>query len=161
MSDQSPPQTTPSKPQLANSTLWLMAMICGLCAGGNYFNQPLLHSIQNHFQVDAAMAQLTVTCAQVSYAVGLLFLEPLGDLLKRQYLIPTLMVLTAIGLMISAFAQNIYNKCKITYSYWVNSLRPILSVASRIPCLPCKYNVILLPRSTTVWWNAKLFQDTT
>ena len=108
MSDQSFSETTPIKPQLTASTLWLMAMICGLCAGGNYFSQPLLHSIQTHFQVDAAMAQLTVTCAQVSYAVGLLFLVPLGDLLKRQYLIPTLMVLTAIGLLISAFAQNIY-----------------------------------------------------
>ena len=108
MSDQSSSQAASSKPQLANSTLWLMAMICGLCAGGNYFNQPLLHSIQTYFQVDAAMAQLTVTCAQVSYAVGLLFLVPLGDLLKRQYLIPVLMILTAIGLMISAFAQNIY-----------------------------------------------------
>ncbi len=97
-----------AKPQLATSTLWLMAMICGLCAGANYFNQPLLHSIQTYFQVDAAMAQLTVTCAQVSYALGLLCLVPLGDLLKRHYLIPVLMGLTAVGLLISAFAQNIY-----------------------------------------------------
>jgi hypothetical protein len=32
-------------PVLPQGTLLLMATACGLCAGANYFNQPLLHSI--------------------------------------------------------------------------------------------------------------------
>ncbi|KAF7276605.1 hypothetical protein GWI33_010038 [Rhynchophorus ferrugineus] len=100
-------QTT-SSTGLKTSTLWLMAAACGLCAGANYFNQPLIHSIQNYFMVSSAQAQLTVTFAQVSYALGLLLLVPLGDLLRKQRFIPLLMTLAAIGLLISGFAQNIY-----------------------------------------------------
>lgn len=88
--------------------LWLMALACGLCAGANYFAQPLIHSIQIHFAVTPAQAQFTITCAQASYALGLLFLVPLGDLVKKHLFIPTLMALAALGLLISGFAPNIY-----------------------------------------------------
>ena len=60
-----------------------MSVAAGLCAGGNYFNQPLLHSISLGLQVSEAQAALTVTLAQVSYALGLLLLVPLGDMLER------------------------------------------------------------------------------
>jgi hypothetical protein len=29
--------------------LWFMAAACGLCAGANYYSQPLIHSIQQYF----------------------------------------------------------------------------------------------------------------
>lgn len=97
-----------SHQHMSRSTLWLMAIACGLCAGANYFAQPLLHSIQIHFGISAAQAQITISCAQVSYALGLLFLVPLGDLVKKHQFIPILMGLSAIGLLLSAFAVNIY-----------------------------------------------------
>jgi len=83
-----------------------MAVACGLCAGANYYNQPLLHSIAVHLRVTEATAALTVTLAQVSYAVGLLLLVPLGDKLERRRLIVTLMVLASIGLFLSGFADG-------------------------------------------------------
>ncbi|WP_284402615.1 MFS transporter [Acidovorax sp. SUPP2825] len=83
-----------------------MAVACGLCAGANYFNQPLLHSIAVHLQVSEGTAALTVTFAQVAYAVGLLLLVPLGDKLERRRLIATLMVLAAAGLFLSGFADR-------------------------------------------------------
>lgn len=100
--------STQSSSNISIVTLWLMAAACGLCAGANYFNQPLIHSIQQHFSVSSAQAQLTVTFAQVSYAVGLLLLVPLGDLVKKHIFIPLLMSLAGVGLLISGFAQNIY-----------------------------------------------------
>lgn len=63
--------------------LWLMAIACGLCAGANYYCQPLIHSIQADFGVPEAQAALTVTFAQVSYALGLLFIVPLGDVVNK------------------------------------------------------------------------------
>jgi len=50
--------------------LWLMAVACGLCAGANYYCQPLIHSIQQYFNVPESQVALTVTFAQVSYALG-------------------------------------------------------------------------------------------
>ena len=75
-----------SAPGLSASSLLLMALACGLCAGGNYFNQPLLHSIARHFGVDQGVAALSVTLAQSAYALGLLLLVPLGDMLERRSL---------------------------------------------------------------------------
>lgn len=83
-----------------------MAVACGLCAGSNYFNQPLLHSIATQLRVSDASAALVVTLAQVAYAAGLLLLVPLGDMVERRRLIVTLMLLAALGLFISGFATS-------------------------------------------------------
>ncbi|MNR88135.1 Inner membrane transport protein YnfM [compost metagenome] len=84
-----------------------MAVASGLCAGGNYFNQPLLRSIALSLDVSETTAALTVTMAQVSYACGLLLLVPLGDKLERRGLAVTLMLLAATGQFISGFSTNI------------------------------------------------------
>ncbi len=84
-----------------------MAIASGLCAGGNYFNQPLLHSIALSFNISETTAALTVTMAQVSYACGLLLLVPLGDKLERRGLVVTLMLLAACGQFISGFAGHV------------------------------------------------------
>lgn len=87
--------------------LWLMAIACGLCAGANYYCQPLIHSIQQYFQVPESQVALTVTFAQVSYALGLLFIVPMGDIVNKTRFIPLLMFFAAIGLLICAFAVNL------------------------------------------------------
>ena len=88
-------------PILSTPTLLLMATACGLCAGGNYFNQPLLHSMAQGLHVSEAQASSTVTMAQVSYGLGLLLLVPLGDMLERRRLVLTLMLLAACGMLAS------------------------------------------------------------
>ena len=104
---------TPSAASSANrgleaSVLLLMAIASGLCAGGNYFNQPLLHSIALDFGVSETTAALTVTAAQVSYACGLVLLVPLGDKFERRRLAVTLMLLAGLGQFISGFAASIH-----------------------------------------------------
>src|SRR5690606_17770834 len=101
-----PPQHPPVT-GLSASALLLMAIACGLCAGGNYFNQPLLHSIASALSVSEATAALTVTVAQAAYGCGLLFLVPLGDRFEQRGLVVTLMVLAAIGHFISGFTNDI------------------------------------------------------
>ena len=87
--------------------LWLMAIACGLCAGANYYCQPLISSIQQYYQVPESQVALTVTFAQISYALGLLFIVPLGDMLNKTKLIPFLMLGAAAGLFICASAINL------------------------------------------------------
>ncbi|WP_311223995.1 MULTISPECIES: MFS transporter [unclassified Acidovorax] len=96
----------PAPAALTTPVLLLMALACGLCAGANYYNQPLLHSIATQLRVSESTAALTVTLAQVSYACGLLLLVPLGDKLERRRLIVLLMVLAAAGLFLSGFAGS-------------------------------------------------------
>ena len=89
------------------SLLWLMAIVCGLCAGANYYCQPLISSIQQSFQAPEEQVALTVTFAQVSYALGLLFIVPLGDMLNKAKLIPFLMFGASAGLFICATSTNL------------------------------------------------------
>ncbi|MDR3014748.1 MAG: MFS transporter [Delftia acidovorans] len=102
----SPPVQAAATPVLPQSTLLLMATACGLCAGANYFNQPLLHSIAIDLGISEARASLTVTMAQVSYALGLLLLVPLGDMLERRRLVLGLMLLAALGMLASGMAHS-------------------------------------------------------
>lgn len=92
------PHSSAAQPHvLAAPALLLMAVACGLCAGGNYYNQALLHSIALHFGVSDATAGLSVTAAQVAYAVGLLLITPLGDKFERRRMAVVLMLLAAAG----------------------------------------------------------------
>jgi len=91
---------------LSTGTLLMMATATGLCAGANYFNQPLLHSIAQALEISEGVAAITVTLSQVAYAFGLLFLVPLGDKLEQRGLAVGLMLLAAAGLFISGYAQS-------------------------------------------------------
>lgn len=91
---------------LSTPVLLLMAVATGLCAGSNYFNQPLLHSIALDLHVDDTTAALTVTLSQLAYAFGLLLLVPLGDKLERRGLAVGLMLLAALGLLVSGSATH-------------------------------------------------------
>ena len=100
------PQQDALAGSLRPSVLLLMSIAAGLCAGGNYINQPLLHSIAMGLGISEATAALTVTLAQVSYACGLLLLVPLGDKLERRSLVVGLMLLASIGQFTSGFASG-------------------------------------------------------
>lgn len=92
---------------LSTPVLLLMAVAAGLCAGGNYFNQPLLPAIARDLHANEASVAFTVTIAQVAYACGLLLLVPLGDMLERRALAVGLMLLAALGQFISGFADSL------------------------------------------------------
>ncbi len=101
----SAPTDAATRAPLGQGTLLLMAIACGLCAGANYFNQPLLSSIGRSLHISEGATSVLVTCAQVSYALGLLFLVPLGDMLERRRLVLVLMLLAAAGLLLSGAAS--------------------------------------------------------
>ncbi|WP_092582881.1 MFS transporter [Achromobacter sp. NFACC18-2] len=84
-----------------------MSVATGLAVASNYYAQPLLHTIGQQFAISNATAGAIVTTAQLSYAVGLMLLVPLGDMFERRALIVLMNLLAAGGLLISAFATNI------------------------------------------------------
>lgn len=77
-----------------------MAVATGLAVANNYYAQPLLPVIGRDLHLSAAVAGLIVTVAQVGYAVGLVVILPLGDLVERRRLVVILSVATALGLVV-------------------------------------------------------------
>ncbi|MEU3655299.1 MFS transporter [Streptomyces sp. NPDC032161] len=93
-------------PALARGSVPLMALAAGLSASGNYFAQPLLDVIQRDLHIGATAAGLIVTAAQAGYALGLILLVPLGDVLERRRLAVSLFALTALFLLLTAAAPG-------------------------------------------------------
>ncbi|MDR3159719.1 MAG: MFS transporter [Zoogloeaceae bacterium] len=92
---------------LSAKFIFLLAVATGGAVASNYYAQPLLHTIALSLQIDDALTGLIITAAQISYAIGLLALVPLGDVLERKRLIISMLLLAVAGLLISAFSQNI------------------------------------------------------
>jgi predicted MFS family arabinose efflux permease len=91
---------------LSRGLLLFMSVATGLAVAGNYFAQPLLDLIGRELDVGPSMAALIVTAAQGGYALGLILLVPLGDLVERRRLAVSLYAATAVFLLVSATAPN-------------------------------------------------------
>nr|WP_174505962.1 MFS transporter [Acinetobacter sp. Marseille-Q1620] len=96
------------KSSVYTPTIILMAVSIGICAGGNYFSQPLIHSMSLDLKQSETNIALVPTLAQAAYACGLLFLMPLGDIVEKRRLLFIMMLLAASGLLISGFSSNLY-----------------------------------------------------
>ncbi|WP_327173456.1 MFS transporter [Streptomyces sp. NBC_01336] len=99
--------TTPGPDHgLSRGLLLLMSVATGLAVAGNYFAQPLLDLIGRELGLGSTSAALVVTVAQGGYALGLILLVPLGDLMERRRLAVSLYAATAVFLLVSATAAN-------------------------------------------------------
>lgn len=82
----------------------LLAVACGLTVANLYYSQPLLDLIADAFGVTEGAATVVVTLTQIGYALGLLLLLPLGDLVENRKLTTRLLVGTAASLVLAALA---------------------------------------------------------
>jgi predicted MFS family arabinose efflux permease len=81
---------------------FVLAVACGLTVANLYYSQPLLDLVANAFGVSQGAATIVVTLTQIGYAVGLLFLLPLGDLVENRRLTTRLLAGTALALLLAA-----------------------------------------------------------
>ena len=94
-------------PHIARRTVLIFAVSCGLVVANLYYAQPMLNVIGREFKSDAGAVGLVVTLTQVGYAVGLLFVVPLGDLLNRRRLVCTVLLATTAALIAAALAPSL------------------------------------------------------
>ncbi len=98
---------TDTKSGMRKGLILLFAVACGLSAANLYYAQTVLGSIAKTFHAGSATVGLTVTLAQVGYALGLALLVPVGDIIARRKLVPVVLLLCAVGLLASALAPSI------------------------------------------------------
>lgn len=84
---------------------FLFAVAGGAAVGNLYWAQPLFEIIAEDLGVATATAGLLVTATQIGYALGILLLVPLGDMLDRRRMVPALMV-SAAALVACAVAPS-------------------------------------------------------
>lgn len=87
--------------------LLILAIISGLAVANLYYNQPLLNDICRDLNVSELTANLIPMVTQVGYALGLLFIIPLGDLYSRRRIIVINFSLLSISMLSIAMSGSI------------------------------------------------------
>ena len=87
----------------------VMAIACGVAVANIYYNQPLLGIMEAGFPGQVALTGFVPTATQLGYAVGLVFLVPLGDRIERLRLILIQVAALALSLAAAALAPNAWS----------------------------------------------------
>jgi predicted MFS family arabinose efflux permease len=84
----------------------LLATACGMIVANLYYAQTLVGPIARATGLAPELAGFIVTLTQVGYALGLLFLVPLGDLLENRRLVVTALAFSAVALLVASLSTN-------------------------------------------------------
>lgn len=102
------------EPTLTKGRVVLMALCTGLIVANIYYCQPLVVLISREFGVAESKAGTITFYTQLGYALGLLFLVPLGDMLEKRKQIVVTTAGAVVFLVVAALSPSL----------------PVLSVAS-------------------------------
>lgn len=86
--------------------IFLFALLSALSVANVYASQPLLDSIALTLHVPQGVIGSVVTATQAGYALGLIFLVPLGDGINRKTVTITLLSLSAAALLAAGLAAS-------------------------------------------------------
>jgi predicted MFS family arabinose efflux permease len=122
MSTQSPASS------LNKTTLFMMAAATGVCVANLYYNQPLLGQIRDSFDVSVRKVGWIPTLTQAGYALGMLFLVPMGDMLERKTLILGFTVLSSLLLAWVAISPSFLSVAAASLALGMGTMTPQLII---------------------------------
>jgi predicted MFS family arabinose efflux permease len=93
-------------PDIAPGMVRLLALSAGLIVANLYYAQTLVGPISAATGLSPEAAGLIVTLTQVGYALGLLFIVPLGDLVENRKLVFVALIATAVALAAAALSTS-------------------------------------------------------
>ena len=97
---------TSESPALPQTLVLLFALCCGAIVANLYYAQPIIELIAPDVGLSAERASLIVSLTQIGYALGLLFLVPLADLLESRRLMLITTAAALLCLLAAAFANQ-------------------------------------------------------
>lgn len=95
------------KNKLPNPLLYLLSVSAGLVVANLYYNQPLLHDIALSLHVKDAEVSNIALSTQIGYALGLLFIIPLGDKVSNLKIIRLNFLILVLSLLGAALSQSL------------------------------------------------------
>lgn len=116
------------KPILTNTLIIVMSIACGLTVANLYYIQPLLADIAKTFHVNQLSIGYAAMLTQIGYAVGMIFILPLGDIKEKRNLIVIMLLFSIISLMSMFFSRNIYVLIISSFAVGFTSIIPQLII---------------------------------
>ncbi|WP_160675975.1 MFS transporter [Clostridium sp. C8-1-8] len=116
------------KPALTKLLVLVMSVACGLTVANLYYIQPLLADIAKTFHVNQMSIGFAATLTQIGYAVGMIFILPLGDIKEKRTLIVIMLLFSILSLMGMFFSKNIYVLILSSFAVGFTSIVPQLII---------------------------------
>lgn len=102
----SPSIEADTSPALSKALILFLAFCCGAVVANLYYAQPIVELIAPSIGLTPEHASLIVALTQLGYAVGLLFLVPLADLLENKRLVIGLTLVVGACLAAACLADS-------------------------------------------------------
>jgi len=118
----------PKEFEMSRFLIMLMSIACGVSAANLYYSQPLLEEFSRFFNVSSSMIGIAAVLIQIGYALGLVFIVPLGDIKERRGLIMTMLFCSVIALISLSIASNIWWLLVSSLLVGLTSITPMLIV---------------------------------
>ncbi|HDS1734701.1 MULTISPECIES: MFS transporter [Pseudomonas] len=93
--------TQPSTAGLSRALVTLLAFCCGAIVANIYYAQPIVGLIAPDLGLSSEHASLIVSLTQLGYAVGLLLLVPLADLVENRRLMIATAIMACVSLVLA------------------------------------------------------------
>lgn len=116
------------KQPISNATLYLLSVSAGLIVANLYYNQPLLHLISESFGVTESAVSNVALSTQLGYAFGLLFINPLGDMMSNKKILNFDFLLMVIALLAGALSNSLFLLIISSFFIGLSSALPQLFV---------------------------------
>ncbi|MGX6961831.1 MFS transporter [Vagococcus xieshaowenii] len=91
---------------ISTKLTFLMSLVCGISIACLYYIQPLEQLIAHDLKIAGATIGMAPMLSQMGYALGLLFIVPLGDKLIRKKLIITMLLMVSCVQLLIAKTQQ-------------------------------------------------------
>lgn len=93
---------------IPSTLMWMLAIMAGVSVANLYYCQPLLNMIREDLQLTEFEVNLMPVFTQVGYALGLLFIIPLGDLYNRRKTMMTCALVLTCSLLSISFTTHVW-----------------------------------------------------
>lgn len=117
-----------NKFELNHFLVLIMSLASGITVANLYYIQPLLAEIAKDFNVNQVSIGFVAMLTQVGYALGMLFILPLADIMEKRKLIIIMLICSTFSLCLMFFSFNIIIVSLASFAIGFTSVVPQLIV---------------------------------
>ena len=115
-------------PTLNRLLILVMSIACGATVANLYYIQPLLADIAKTLHVNQLSISFAAMLTQIGYAVGMIFILPLGDIKEKRKLIMIILLCSIFSLISMFFSSNIFILSLSSFAIGFTSIIPQLII---------------------------------
>ena len=108
--------------------LLMMAVMAGFTVANLYYNQPLLNMICQETGISHVQANFITVITQIGYALGLLFIVPLADMVSARRIVVLGMLAAAVSAVVMGIANNVWLLWGASLTLGMSSIIPQLFI---------------------------------